>query len=101
MRWTELTPAEWGDDLHRALAVLKASGTSQAYEKEYLRRDGSRVPVLVGAAPFGQRRDQGVAFVVDLSEVKRADGELRKAQQELAYANRVATMGGDHGVDCP
>jgi C4-dicarboxylate-specific signal transduction histidine kinase len=44
------------------------------------------VPVLVGGATFGELRHQGVAFVADLSERKRAEAEL-------AHANRVATMG--------
>ena len=53
---------------------------------EYSRKDNSRAPVLVGAATFGELRRQGVAFVVDLTDRKRAEAEL-------AHANRVATMG--------
>jgi len=100
LRWTELTPAEWRAGDERAVAELKATGTIQTYEKEYVRKDGSRVPVLLGAAAFGERRDQGVAFVVDLTERKRAERERRESerryrevQTELAHANRVATMG--------
>ncbi|HEY2212474.1 MAG TPA: AAA family ATPase, partial [Bradyrhizobium sp.] len=48
LRWTELTPAEWRDADDRAVAALKAAGTAQPREKEYVRKDGSRVPVLVG-----------------------------------------------------
>src|SRR5262249_46082511 len=68
--------------------------------KEYFRKDGSRVPVLVGAAAFDKDQDQGVAFVLDLSERKQAEAEVREserryreAQMELAHANRVAVMG--------
>ena len=100
LSWTELTPAEWRDGDERALAELKATGTIRTFEKEYFRKDGTRVPVLVGAAAFGERRDQGVAFVVDLTERKRAERERRESerryrevQMELAHANRVATMG--------
>jgi PAS domain S-box-containing protein len=100
VRWTELTPEEWHDRDERAVAELAATGTIQPYEKEYLRKDGSRVPVLIGAAAFGEGRDQGVAFVVDLTERKRAEGEVRESerryrevQMELAHANRVATTG--------
>jgi len=100
VRWTDLAPAEWVDDNDRAVAELKAIGVAPAYEKEYFRKDGSRVPVLLDAAAFGERRDQGVAFVIDLKERKRADEEVRESerryrdvQMELAHANRVATMG--------
>jgi hypothetical protein len=56
--------------------------------------------VLIGSAAFDKQQDQGVAFVLDLTERKRAEAEARKserryreAQLELAHANRVATMG--------
>src|SRR4029077_10211384 len=62
--------------------------------------DGTRVPVLLGAATFGANRDQGVAFVLDLTERKEAEENLRQserryheAQMALAHANRVATVG--------
>jgi C4-dicarboxylate-specific signal transduction histidine kinase len=58
------------------------------------------VPVVVGAAAFGEQRNQGVAFVLDLTEQKKAEEQLRESerrhrevQMELAHANRVETMG--------
>jgi PAS domain S-box-containing protein len=81
LRWTDLTPTEWQDADERAVAELRATGTCKAYEKEYLRNDGSRVPVLVGPAAFDGPRDQGVAFVLDLTERKRAEVELRESEQ--------------------
>jgi PAS domain S-box-containing protein len=100
MLWTALTPSEWNGADERVVAELRATGSCKAFEKEYFRKDGSRVPVLVGGATFGERRDQGVAFVLDLTERKRAEAEARKSerryrelQMEVAHANRVATMG--------
>src|SRR5262249_1221753 len=46
VHWTELTPAEWREQDERALAELRSTGTFQPCEKEYFRKDGSRVPVL-------------------------------------------------------
>ncbi len=57
------------------------------------RKDGSRVPVLMGLAMFEERGTQGVGFVLDLSERKRAEADLREVQTELAHTNRAATMG--------
>jgi PAS domain S-box-containing protein len=100
MRWPDLTPSEWNGADERAVAELRATGICKAFEKEYFRKDGSRVPVFLGAATFGEHQDQGVAFVLDLTERKQAEENLREserrhheAQMELAHVNRVATMG--------
>jgi PAS domain S-box-containing protein len=100
LRWTELTPAEWSDSDEIALEEINATGAAQPYEKEFLRKDGNRVPVLIGAAAFGGRPDQGIAFVIDLTEHKRTEEKAHEierryhaVQMELAHANRVATMG--------
>jgi PAS domain S-box-containing protein len=81
-----LTPPEFAEADKRLLAELASHGTWKPSEKEFFRKDGSRVPVLIGGATFGELQHHGVAFVVDLSERKRAEAEL-------AHANRVATMG--------
>lgn len=100
LRWRELTPAEWRDVDDRREAELKSSGTAQPYEKEYLQKGGSRVPVLVGAATFDRTGDEGVVFALDLTDRKKAEAEVREgerryreAQMELAHATRVATLG--------
>src|SRR6266478_5331742 len=80
MRWTDLTPPEWRARDARALNEVDATGTIQPFEKEYFRKDGSRVPVLVGAAALDDRREQGVAFVVDLTGRKRAEAEAREGE---------------------
>ncbi|HZC35987.1 MAG TPA: ATP-binding protein, partial [Chthoniobacterales bacterium] len=93
VRWTDLTPVEWRDRNERAVAEVKTIGTVQPYQKEYFRKDGSRVPVLVGAAVFEGSGKEGVAFVLDLTEQKRAEEALQKAQTELAHVTRVTTLG--------
>jgi PAS domain S-box-containing protein len=87
VRWTELTPREWHERDERALAELKATGTVHPYEKEYFRKDGSRVPVLVGAALFQGVGNDGVAFVLDLSEQKRAEAEIKALKDQLYKEN--------------
>jgi PAS domain S-box-containing protein len=88
-----LTPPEWNDVSERARAVVRTTGTANVFEKEYLRKDGSRVPILLGGATFGENQDQGVAFVLDLTERKRVEGAYRQVQMQLEHANRVATIG--------
>ena len=79
VRWTDLTPAEWRDRDARALNDLKKAGTAQPYEKEFLRKQGNRVPVLVGGALFEKGGNEGVAFVFDLTEQKCAEKALPSA----------------------
>ena len=100
LRRTELTPAEWHARDVQAVAEMKTTGTAQPFEKEYFRKDGSRVPVLVGGATLDERGGAVVIFAVDLTERKRAEADTRESerrfhevQMELAHANRLATMG--------
>jgi len=100
VRWADLTPAEWRGRDERALVEIKATGTVQPYEKEYLRKDGIRVPVMVGGALFEGSQSEGVAFALDLTQQKSAQERLEEArralytiQAELARVARVTTMG--------
>jgi PAS domain S-box-containing protein len=85
LRWKELTPAEWRDADDRALAELKTFGTVQPREKEYFRKDGSRVPILIARALFELKQDEGVAFVVDMTDRKRAEEKLRASEQRYRH----------------
>jgi PAS domain S-box-containing protein len=89
---SNLTPPEWHERTAQAHTELKRTGAFQAYEKEYFRKDGSRVPVLVGSTCFDETRNHGVSFVLDLSERKRAEEELRCSREQLAQASRIATV---------
>jgi PAS domain S-box-containing protein len=93
LRWTDLTPADWRELDHRGVAELKATGAFQPFEKEYLRKDGTRVPVLVGGALLEGSESEGVAFVLDLSDRKRAEKALRRSEVFLAEAQRLAQVG--------
>ena len=90
---TDLTPPEWAGRTAQTLQEVRMTGPARPFEKEYFRKDGSRVPVLIGSASFEDGEKQGVSFVLDLTERKRAEAEAREMQMQLAHANRVATMG--------
>lgn len=94
LRWKDLTPPQWLEREERFLIPqLKLEGSLAPFEKEYFRKDGSRVPVLLGLATFQDDANQGVAFAVDLTERKHAADAMRSLQTDLAHANRLATMG--------
>src|SRR5258705_9479527 len=86
MRWAELTPPVWFVTHEGRLAGLKVTGNLWPYEKEYFRKDGSRVPVLTGGATFEKDGNQGFAFVIDLTERKRAEEALRESEHRLRHS---------------
>jgi formate hydrogenlyase transcriptional activator len=92
LRWADITPAEWRERDERSMAEFLATGVFQPYEKEYFRKDGSRVPVLVGGARM-QSPNEGVVFVLDLSEQKRAEEKIRRSESYLAEAQRLSQTG--------
>jgi PAS domain S-box-containing protein len=79
--WKDLTPPEYADRDARAIDEIAAHGVCRPYEKEFIRRDGTRVPVLVGAASFEDARDEGVCYVVDLQERKALERQFLRAQR--------------------
>jgi len=100
LRWRDLTTPEFRELSEHFLAQALLTGYAQPYEKEYFRKDGSRLPVIVGLAMYESSSKEGVAFVLDLTERKQAEGKIRESEQryrevqaDLAHVNRVATMG--------
>ena len=93
LRWTDLTPPEWRDRTAQAVSEFETTGAVQPFEKEYLRKDGSRVPVLVGVAAIDESENQRIAFVLDLTERKRAEQALRRSEASLAEGQRLTHTG--------
>jgi PAS domain S-box-containing protein len=93
LRWTDLSAAQsLGRDRQELAAEIRRTGSLQPFEWDYVRKDGSRVPVLVGAASF-EGENQGVSFVLDLTERKRAEQALRQSEAYLAEAQRLTRTG--------
>jgi PAS domain S-box-containing protein len=93
LRWTDVTPAQCrGRDLQELVAELQRAGSLQPFEWECFRKDGSRVPVLAGAARV-EGENQGVGFLLDLTERKRVEQDLRQSKAYLAEAQRLAHTG--------
>jgi len=85
VRWSDLTPPEWRDFDEVAIEQLKAKGSGQIWEKEYVRKDGTRLPILIGVASLGGA--DCIAFILDITERKRAEA-LRIRSAELEAQNK-------------
>lgn len=81
IRWQDLTPPEYYPLDEQAFAQTLASGYCTPYEKEYIRKDGSRFPIVLGGGHFEGCTDKGAFFVLDITERKRAEEALRESQQ--------------------
>jgi PAS domain S-box-containing protein len=93
IRWTDLTPPDWRERDVQLIQENRLAGSLQPFEKEYFRKDGSRVPVLIGVATFEEGKNQGVAFVLDQTKRKCAEEALRRSEAHLTEAQRLSHSG--------
>ncbi|MBD2506424.1 PAS domain S-box protein [Nostoc muscorum FACHB-395] len=96
VNWRELTPIEYKYLDDRAILEVQTTGVSKIYEKEYIHRNGKRVPIVLGIALLNDSQDHGVAFVLDITDRKLAENECdrllqceRTARQEAEIANQI------------
>ncbi|MEP6516866.1 PAS domain S-box protein [Microcoleus vaginatus] len=83
VNFLEITPPEFRHLDEQAMAEMKQLGRHTPFEKEYIRKDGCRVPVLIGTAYLGVPKNLGVGFLIDLTERKRLESELRQREQQF------------------
>ena len=81
--WIGMTPTEYHERDMKAIEELRQTGTHRSFEKEYIRKDGSRIPVSLGGALIDPDRGEGVGFVLDITERMKAEAELKKFTQTL------------------
>ena len=83
LSWRELTPPEWEEVDRKSVGVLQSTGSVEAFEKEYLKKDGSRLPVYVGAANYQGNREEGIAYILDISEIRKAQSALKESEVQF------------------
>jgi PAS domain S-box-containing protein len=82
VRWDEITPPEWRYTDERAIEQLRETGVAAPWEKEYLRTDGTRIPVLLGVAMLDAGKGECAAFILDLSDQKEAERAVERMREE-------------------
>lgn len=98
LRWDAITPPEWRPVDERSLGELERTGVATPWEKEFIRKDGTRVPVLIGVALLAASREQVVGFVLDLTKPKRVEAQktaLLEAAKDIA-----GTLDVDQLIEC-
>lgn len=93
---TELTPPEWFEFEQAKLAELHNSGQAVRYEKEYICKNGNRVPVELLVNYKAGSEDQPelyYAFVTDISERKRVEAATRESEQRMLLATEATGVG--------
>jgi two-component system cell cycle sensor histidine kinase/response regulator CckA len=97
MRWDALTPPEYRDTDQLAVEQLKSTGSASPWEKQFFRKDGSRVSVLIGVTTLTAARGEleTVSFVVDISERKKLEAQLRMAQKMEAVGQLAGGIAHD------
>lgn len=93
INWRTLTPTGWEEADQRAVEQARQKGYCQGYEKEYLRKDGTRVPILISGAFIDRSINQAVIFALDLTEQKKTERSLRLGEQRLSLALSASRMG--------
>ena len=87
--WVRMTPPEYRHLDEHSAAELKATGVNkEPFEKEYIRKDGTRIPVIIAGTMLDESRFNGVAFVLDITERKRMEKALKERSDQLEAANR-------------
>jgi PAS domain S-box-containing protein len=93
LAWDRMTPPEYRHLDDYAVAELKSGGVDTPYEKEFIRKDGSRVPIIIGAATYDEQRHRGIAFIVDISDRKRAEAALTESAERFeTLADNIAQL---------
>ena len=90
--WKDLTPPEWRDGDRRAIEELAASGVASLREKEYIRKDGTRVTVLVGTTMLEDEPTTSISFVLDLTARNEAQAAVARMREERAAHARVRAL---------
>ncbi|MEH1873011.1 PAS domain S-box protein [Nostoc sp.] len=81
IKWREITPNEYLLLSERSVEELRTTGVCKPFEKEYIRKNGDRIPVILGSVVLEDTQEKVIGFVVDLSERKQAVLALQQANE--------------------
>jgi two-component system cell cycle sensor histidine kinase/response regulator CckA len=95
VRWDDMTPAEYREKDQIAVEQLQRTGVAQPYEKELIRKDGTRTPLLIGIAMLEASEGSTIAYTVDLSSRRQLEEQFRQAQKMEAVGKLAGGVAHD------
>ena len=95
LRWADMTPPEFAAHDRHSLEEIAATGVCTPFEKEFMHKNGSRVPVFVGATTFEDNPDEGVCFVLNLTERKQLEKQFLQVQKMESIGNLAGGVAHD------
>jgi PAS domain S-box-containing protein len=87
IQWDKITPPEYRSLDENSIAELKATGMNTPYEKEFIRKDGTRIPIFLGAATIDEVCNEVVVFVLDITERKKAEEKIQTLASAVESSN--------------
>jgi len=91
INWKKITPEEFQAGDVSALEEIAQKGYCTPFEKEFIHKQGHRISVYLGAASFGVNRNNGVCFVIDITENKMAQ-QAQKLATTVFLSSKEAIM---------
>ena len=101
LNWRQITPPEFDEADRIAVRNISANGVTLPFEKEYFRKDGSCLPVLLVAAALDEFHRDGVAFVLDISKRKKDEAHVRQLYAERLNSVKTMAAGLAHEINQP
>jgi len=92
--WTKLTPPEFLHLDKKAIKEAEKKGFWTPFEKEYIHKNGRRVPILIGGSLFKETQNEFIVFVINLTDNKKIEKELKKSEEFLNLTGAMAKVGG-------
>ena len=99
VRWDTMTPPEYTALDRQHIAEAAERGSCTPYEKEYVRKDGARIPIMCGYTLLEGSEDQYIAFIQDLTELKKGEEAMLQAEKLNTAGRFAASMA--HEINNP